>query len=87
MMIEQWNWVGIKMSRPFVPKHLKIEDLDGRERSIHERACVLASYYEKRQWHTVPLPPLPPGPPRFPVADELPIGLTPLRRSAQLKHI
>ena len=62
------------MCRPFVPKPLKIEDLDGRERSIHERACVLASYYEKRQWHTAHLPPLPHRPPRFPVVDELPIG-------------
>ena len=29
-------------SRPFVPKPMKIEDLDGNERPIQERASVLA---------------------------------------------
>ena len=53
---------------------MKIEDLDGNERPIQERASVLARYYEKRQWHTSPLPPRPPRPPLFPTADELPTG-------------
>ena len=53
---------------------MKIEDLDGNERPIKERASVLAQYYEKRQWHIAPLPPLPPRPPSFPTADELPTG-------------
>ena len=73
-MIDIKDWVGVMMNLPFVPKPLKIEDLDGRERPIQERAAVLASYYEKRQWHTAPLPPLPPRPLLFPVADELPTG-------------
>jgi len=72
--IENFGWPGVKLCRPFIPKPLKIEDLDGKERSIHERASVLAQCYAKKQWHTSPLPRLPPRPPLFPIADELPTG-------------
>ena len=41
-LIETTNWHGVNLCRPFVPKPMKIEDLDGNERPIQERASVLA---------------------------------------------
>ena len=41
-LIETTNLQGLNLRRPFVPKPVKIEDLDVNERPIQDRASVLA---------------------------------------------
>ena len=67
------NWKGVRMCKPYVARPLRVEDAEGRERPLQERAEVLSAYYATSQWHSSQLPPLPNRPPLFPTAD-LPCG-------------
>ena len=71
--IAEKNWKGVKMCKPYTARPHRVQDANGRERPLQERAEVLGTYYATSQWHTAQLPPLPQRPPLFPIAD-LPCG-------------